>query len=464
MNWKNKYMLLAAVVGAALAVSTATPSGEAQTRPNILLITADDMNFDSLGVTGCSIPGITPNLDKLASEGIRFDHAHVNIASCMPCRSVLMTGMYPHKNGGLGFDPIREDVTTLTAILHEAGYLNGIFGKTTHIKPVEKFKWDVNVHGREFDDGRNHHKFYRETVELIEKAKKKNRPFFLMANSHAPHRPFVERLKPSPKSPYKASEVEIPGFLPDTPEVRQEVAEYYTSVKRCDEIVGEVLRALADSKVEDETLVVFLSDHGMHFPYAKLNVYMNSTRTPLIVKWPGKIAPQQVDTKHMISGIDLMPTLLDILDLELPDNLDGVSYAPLLNGKTQKRRDQVFTFMNKTLKGEPFPMRSVQNKKFGYIYNGWSDGELAYLHTKNMIDGFLESANPEVANRGQFYRYRMPEEFYDYENDPNALNNLIDDPACQEEIARMRESLLEMMQTTGDPLLELFETRLESVQ
>lgn len=112
-------------------------------RPNILLITADDLNYDSLGSYGCQVPNITPNLDRLAAEGLKFNHAHVNIAVCQPCRQSIMTGRYPHRNGAEGFDPIADDVPTLQEQLRAAGYLNGILGKEIHLRPKHRYCWDT---------------------------------------------------------------------------------------------------------------------------------------------------------------------------------------------------------------------------------------------------------------------------------------------------------------------------------
>ena len=208
--------------------------------PNVLLITADDMNYDSLGVTGCKTPNITPNLDKLASQSMRFAHAHVTIAVCQPCRSVLMTGRYPHRNGAEGFEPIDPAVPTLQESLRAAGYLNGILAKTHHLAPEHKFCWDVVVRAGQLGIGRDPAKYYQHSKAFFEKAKTEGRPFFLMANSQDPHRPFagsqqekdrqarqVKRKGPSfPKASryYKPDEVIVPGFLPDLPDVRKEIA------------------------------------------------------------------------------------------------------------------------------------------------------------------------------------------------------------------------------------------------
>ena len=109
---------------------------------NILLITADDLNYNSVGAYGCSIPGITPNIDRLAEEGLLFTQAYVNTAVCQPCRQSIMTGRFPHNNGAEGFEPIDDNVPTLPEQLKNIGYINGILGKEIHHQPVERFFWD----------------------------------------------------------------------------------------------------------------------------------------------------------------------------------------------------------------------------------------------------------------------------------------------------------------------------------
>ncbi|MHC4889925.1 MAG: sulfatase-like hydrolase/transferase, partial [Planctomycetota bacterium] len=130
-------------------------------RPNILLITADDMNWDSPGCFGGKTPDITPNIDRLTSEGMRFHYAHITIAVCQPCRSVLMTGRYPHRNGAEGFEPIDTSVPILQEKLHEAGYLNGILGKVPHLAPANKFKWNVVKNAGELGRGRDPQLYYK---------------------------------------------------------------------------------------------------------------------------------------------------------------------------------------------------------------------------------------------------------------------------------------------------------------
>jgi N-sulfoglucosamine sulfohydrolase len=445
-------------------------------RPNILLITADDMNHDSLGVTGCKIPGITPHLDRLASEGLRFVHGHVTAAVCQPSRSVLMTGRYPYRNGAMGFEPIRPDVPTLTESLRAAGYFNGIFGKVEHLAPQEKFCWDKVVGVDELGLGRDPGLYYRYARDFFAEAKRSGKPFFLMANSHDPHRPFagsdIDKQKISklqagegagakPSRVYQPKEVEVPGFLSDLPAVRQELAEFYTSVHRCDETVGELLRALKEAGQEDRTLVMFLSDNGMPFPFAKTNCYPFSTRTPWIVRWPGKVKGGTVDEEHFISGIDFMPTVLEAAGVALVPGMDGRSFLELLTGGAQEGREQVYTVFHQTSGKRVYPMRAVHTGMLSYIFNAWSDGKTEFVNEARGSASFkamdeAAKTDTKVAERVRMFSYRVPEELYDTEKDPCCLRNLIEDPDYKAVVSRLRQSMLQTMETTKDPLLEAF--------
>jgi N-sulfoglucosamine sulfohydrolase len=434
---------------------------------NFLLITVDDMNYDAPGAAGSRIAGITPNIDRLAAEGMRFVHSHVTIAVCQPSRSVLMTGRYPHRNGALGFEPVRQDVPTLQEQLHQAGYLKGIIGKEEHIAPKEKFCWDsyVRTMGEESGFGRDPQVYYARTKQFLEQANRENKPFFLMANSHDPHRPFAgsddERNRYGRYTPVSRTiapeEVDVPGFLPDIENVRKEVAEYYTSVHRADETVGEILRALRESGHEDDTLVMFLSDNGMAFPFAKTNCYLTSTRTPWIVRWPGKVRPGSVDGEHFISGIDFMPTILEAAGLPQVDGTDGRSFLPVLEGRQATGRDQVFTVFNRTSGKKDFPMRCIQNRKYGYIYNAWSNGELEFKNESQAGLTFraMQQAganDPAIADRVEFFLHRVREELYDFEQDPCALHNLVNEPEHAERVAQMRQELYRRMEQSDDPI------------
>ncbi len=434
--------------------------------PNVLLITADDLNWDSVGAFGCRVKGITPHIDRLASEGMRFTRAHVTVAVCQPSRSALMTGRYPHRNGAEGFGPIREEVTTLQERLRAAGYWNGILAKNPHLAPRAKFCWDADIGAEQLGHGRDPALYYQQSLEFFRQAKAAGRPFFLMANSQDPHRPFAgseRELKPFGRHlPYprkfSPDEVTVPGFLPDLPGVRQEIAEYFTSAHRCDQTVGKLLRALEESGAANETLVMFLSDNGMSFPFAKTNCYLHSTRTPWIVRWPGRAKAGAV-CEDFISGIDFTPTVIEAAGLKEIEGMDGRSFVPLLEGRRQPGRDHVFTVFHETSARKRYEMRAVQDRRLGYIFNAWADGRTVF---RNEAQGGLAFAamqeaarsDARVAERVRFFLHRAPEELYDYQADPDALRNLVGEARYRADVGRLRRLLAEHLARTGDPAAE----------
>jgi N-sulfoglucosamine sulfohydrolase len=399
----------------------------------------------------------------------------VTIAVCQPCRSVLMTGWYPHRSGGEGFHRIRKtDTPTLVEILAQAGYRCGILGKVGHCTPKASIRWDMSRDMGQLGLGRDPKLYHDAAREFFDQSAKAGRPFFFMANSHDPHRPFSgsdqeraawgDREITRPSRIFSQTEVEVPGFLPDLPEVRREIAEYYSSARRCDDTVGAVLKALAESGQENHTLVIFLSDHGMPLPFAKTNCYLHSTHTPWIVRWPGKVKPGSLDAEHFISGIDLMPTVLEALGLPRPDGMDGFSFLPLLTGGRQEGRERVFTQFHETSGRQRYPMRCVQDKRFGYIFNAWSDGKRVFRNESQSgrtMKAMQAAAreDPKIAARVKHFLYRTVEEFYDFQKDPDARQNLIGDPKYRREIDRLRGELARWMERTKDPALEAFRSR-----
>ena len=450
--------------------------------PNILIVSGDDLAYNSVGAFGCQVEDITPNIDRLASEGMRFSNAHVNTPVCQPCRQSWLTGRFPHTNGAEGFEPIDESVTTLPELLKGLGYVNGIMGKEIHHQPREKFFWDFMPFANELDsvyrkgNSRNPSLFYEYSLKFFEMAKERGKPFFLSANSHDPHRPFIgsrtdtltwgiDNMPPVTRQ-YAPDEVDVLGYLPDIEDVRKEVAQYYGNVYRCDENVGAVLAALAESGLEDNTVVFFLSDHGAAFPFSKAQCYLNSTKTPLIIKWPDKIDPGKVDNNNFVMTIDLMPTILDIVGIDPIPDMDGKSFMPLLQGKVQTDRDYAYSSFYQIFARIRYPMRCVQNEDFGYIYNFWSDGkqEIRGDATSGLTWRAMNEAaktDPEIAKRVDLFRYRVPEEFYNFKKDPNALNNLVNDPEYADELEKFRNKMLEMMEKYNDPAYEAFKNRNE---
>jgi len=219
----------------------------------------------------------------------------------------------------------------------------------------------------------------------IEGAKAEGKPFLLLINIADPHKPFYAQGRsgetiPDPHVPtrvYAPDEPPTPGFLFQDPVVSKELSHYYSSVRRADDGVGFVLKVLEDSGQADKTLVMFLSDHGMPLPFAKTQLYHHSTHTPLIFRWPGVVKPGSTDDRHMVSAVDFVPTLVDVLDLRRPDGMDGRSFAPLLTGGEQDGRDMVIKEYNEKCPagratrtaGRPDRASSL------YIFSPWSNGE-----------------------------------------------------------------------------------------
>ncbi len=446
---------------------------------NVLYIIADDMNADSMGCFGCPVPDTTPNLDKLAAEGMKFNNAHVTIAVCQPSRTVVQTGLYPHRSGARGFTHCRENVPTMIDLFHNAGYLTSAIGKIGHTigKKSNRKIMHKLVGFNQLNCGRDPELYYKYSDEFFKKAKQDNKPFLFLASSHDPHRPFhnsrqekhVKKIRenleniPAPSKVFQPDEIKMLSWLPDLPDIRKEIAQYYSSVRRCDDSLGKVLDALKENGLEENTIVIYYSDNGISVPFAKTNCYLHSTKTPLIIKWPDKIKPGTVNNE-MISNIDHLPTLCEIANIEKPEDLDGRSFLPALAGKKVDGFDKVFTQFHETSAKRRYPIRCVQDKKFGYIYNPWSDEKREFKNeaqtglTWQAMKKTAES-DQKIKQRVEFYSYRTLEEFYDLQNDPDCMNNLIDDPAYKKQIEQKRNELLAWMKKTNDPALVPFRNR-----
>jgi N-sulfoglucosamine sulfohydrolase len=432
---------------------------------NILLFTADDLHCESVGCFGGKPEDLTPNLNSFAKEGKRFFRAHVNAAICVPSRAILATGLYGHNSGAMGFMPAREDVPTVIELFKKAGYLTGILGKVAHSTPNRRAKWDYSFDREDLGDGRNPDIYYQRCLDFFNMCKGANQPFYFMVNSHDPHRPFQQpgKLSEGAKEPsryYTPEEAEVPGFLPDLCGIRQEISYYQNSACRLDDTFGRTMQALKESGYEDHTLVMFLSDNGIAVPFAKCNVYLASTLTPWIVRWPGIVKPNSIDHTHFISGIDFLPTIVEAAGIKGPEKLDGLSFLPLLEGKTQAGREMVFTQIDSKAGGASVPMRCVQNGKYGYIFNAWSDGSYWYRNNNEGLSMRAMNAaaktNKEIAERVKMFRYRILEELYDLEKDPDCLVNLLGKPEHRKTVERLSGEMESWMKRTNDPLLPAF--------
>lgn len=468
-------------------------------RPNILFITADDMSYDSLGCTGCSIPDISPNLDRLASQGLLLDHCHIITPVCGPSRRAWITGALPQQTGYMGHytmppqwfgeSSIKTNVAEL--LRTEGDYLTGVI-----CKHPDGIGWDWKRASRETGMGRDASKFYDLTKEFIAKAEDQDKPFFLHANSMDPHDYWARHRNerkawfdgymgkdkpydlypngkpyPDPDVDYQPCEIPVPPCWPDNADIREEIHTYYNSVKRLDDTMGAILKALRDSGQEDNTMVIFVSDHGLGKAFAKWSLYPLGTRTPLIVRWPGVTKPGTRDHHNVVSAIDFAPTFLEVAGLRPQAYMHGVSLVPIFtHDKTARPRKTVVTYwnyMNNTperdatvtefsahmadLNNNYRPMRAVNSRRYTYIWNGWSDGKREIpmeMSAGQAIRKILMKTGHAV--RADFEKFRTPEEFYDTVADPGCLHNLIAASDQQERVSRFREDMLNVMVETED--------------
>ena len=436
--------------------------------PNLLVITVDDMSCDSAGVFDGVIPDLTPNMDQLAAEGLRFEMAHVQVGNCYPSRNVMFSGRYPHSSGVEGFYQVQNDFPVFCDVMQKAGYFTAIRGKVSHSTPYQPYHWDADLTIKE-DGAKEHIKdvasYGTSLTRGIEKARTAHKPFAININISDPHKPFWFHGDPHGVSKiYTPEESPVPGFLFDDPIVREELALYYTSVRRADDAVGAVLDALKKSGESENTIVFFLSDHGMPLPFAKTQLYHHSTQTPLIIRWPGVTQPGTVDDRHMVSAIDFLPTFCDMVHAPHPDGLQGTSFEPLLQGKAQQGRTAVFKEYNENAGGNRHPMRGVETPEYLYLFNPWSDGEdimrTATQGTKTykrMKE--LAPTSEEIRQRLDLFEHRVVEELYNVQEDPDCLINLIDSKSHQSVLEDMRNRLKIWMEETSDPAIVAFEGR-----
>ncbi|MFN2439642.1 MAG: sulfatase-like hydrolase/transferase, partial [Chitinophagaceae bacterium] len=234
---------------------------------NILLFTADDLDRNSLGCFGSTVPDISPNIDRFATQSIRFEKAFVNAAICVPSRAMIATGLYGNNSGVNGFNKMKEGTTIplIMEILRSHNYATGILGKLSHSTPKADFKWDYQFDQQDLGFGRSPSLYYNGTKAFLDDCRKKDKPFYFMINSNDPHRPFfnpnesseilaqrmnqpkerIEMLLKDQEAPsriYSPDEINVPGFLPDLPKVREELSYYFNSVKRLDDAFGKVMQ------------------------------------------------------------------------------------------------------------------------------------------------------------------------------------------------------------------------------
>ena len=320
-----------------------------------------------------------------------------------------------------------------------------------------------------------------QVAEAIKRARAQGKPFFINCNTRDPHRPWPGLNKEagaerdgqnwarngSPiddvASKITPEQVPVPSFLEDLPPIREELATYYNSVQRLDLSFGKTMAALQASGEMDNTIILFVSDHGMPFPLSKATCYRNGSWCPTTIRWPGMGSPRTFS--EMTQSTDIMPTVLEVLGVAKPE-MDGRSWMPLVQGEKQKDRDFIINNVNGVASGNQFPMRVVQTKKSALIITPWSDGKNRLLGIDSMgglsFKAMEEAAttNPRISKRVDQYVVGYPMAFYDLEKDPDQRENEIKNPAYRAEIKRLQDILMEYMVRTHDPQLHNYKTLL----
>jgi arylsulfatase A-like enzyme len=379
-------------------------------RDNVLLVHWHDLGR-YLGVYGHADVS-SPRLDQLAGEGILFTRAHATAPLCSPSRGSLFTGRYPQSNGLLGLAhhgwEYRSDVRTLPQILSENGWYSVLFGMQHETSYPSRLGFD------EFDVSNSYCEYVVERTQQWLRDHDTNRPFLLTAGFFETHRPYPrERYEPA-----DAATVDPPAYLPDTVEVRQDLAEFYGSITIADAAVGRILDTLADTGLDVNTWVVFLTDHGAAFPRAKSTLYEAGTGIAMIIRPPTGMAAAPVVYDDMFSGVDLVPTLLEFLGVPEPVDVEGVSHAQavLAADRNAPVRDHVYT--SKTYHDSFDPIRAIRTKEFSYIENyarrplldlPWDIEESPSGHA---VAPLVTAPRPE-------------RELYDLRADPTETNNLL---------------------------------------
>src|SRR5262245_2073408 len=439
------------------------PRGSLSAAPrNVVVIVADDLGRQ-LGCCGDTVSR-TPHIDALAGDGTRFDWAFCTTASCSPSRSVILTGLQNNANGQYGMQhdsqnfSTRPFVKSLPELLGQAGCRTCSIGKV-HVQPEEQYKFDRYANDG-IAGGRN-------GVRMAENAEKfiredDARPFFIYFCPTDPHRAqkgFANEASYEGVTPVKfdAQKIPVPHFLPDRPEVRAELAEYYESIARVDQGVGRLVSALKATNHLDDTLILFLSDNGPPFPGAKTNLYDAGTRLPLIIRSPVQEEPPVV-SKALGNWTAPVPTSLEFTGTKPPPYpLHGRSLLPILDRPAQQGWDEIYqshSFHEVTMY---YPMRAIRTRKYHYILN--LAHPLPYPFASDLFDSptwqsVLKRKDTQYGSRTvEAYLHRPREELYDVAADPEEVVNLAGNAEYAKVLAELREKVAAWQKKTDDPWL-----------
>lgn len=398
-------------------------------RPNILFAIADDHSWLHTKST--------PAIDRVAGSGVRFTHSFCSSPSCTPSRGAILTGQdfWRLQEGGNLWSSLPQQIPVYPELLEAAGYHVGLQGKG----------WgpgDVKAGGRTRNPaGPNY-----ESFGSFLSARPKDKPFCYWFGSTDPHRPYEKGS--ALKAGFRLDDIEVPSWLPDSPQVREDIAEYLFEIQRFDRDTGAILAQIEKAGELENTLVVITSDNGMPFPRAKTNLYDSGTRMPLVISWPAAV-PGGRTVDDFVSHTDFAPTFLEAAGLPVPEAVTGHSLLPILQSKKKGSRDRVFTGRERHTQMRAgavgYPMRAMRTSDFLYIRNyepdRWPSGDPP--HFGDIDNG--PSKEFVVEEQGKFYQLacakRPAEELYDLRKDQAQQVNV----AANQAYAKQRDKLSGML-------------------
>jgi arylsulfatase A-like enzyme len=429
-------------------------------RPNAILFIADDVSWNDLGCYG-NAAARTPNINRLAANGRRFDEAILVASSCSPSRSSIITGRYPHNNGRASelHQPIAAHLPWFPRLLRESGYHTALVGKhhMTSDKPVAGEKpqpepFDLVDKGMA-PDNKGGHATWVQTV----KERPQDKPFFFWFAALDAHRAWdgdrdwnAELYGPK----HDPAKVIVPPYLNDDAATRDDLASYYNEITRFDHFIGRVVAELEKQGVLDNTLILVMADNGRPFPRAKTRLHDSGMKTPFVAHWPQGITKPGTATQSLVSAIDIAPTILSLANVTVPPTMQGVSFAPILENPAATPRKHVFSEHN--WHDYEAHGRSVRSESFLYIVNArpqlaWQ-GPADSVHSPSFQSlrtardaGKLTHAQADV-----FLAPRPVAELYRTDADALQLNNLVDNPNYASVKERLAKLMTEWTDATGD--------------
>jgi N-sulfoglucosamine sulfohydrolase len=413
-----------------------TGRGAQQRPPNIIFLVSDDQSEEDLGCSGNRAVH-TPNLDRLAAEGMRFTHSFATSPLCSPNRSAIFTGCIGHLTATSRLHaPLPDWEISFADLLQKAGYFAGAYRKVDQGPGFDR-RWNyIGKSGESFDEFFSH--------------APAGKPFFLHVGFTDPHRPYKPGAFSPPHDPAKAV---VPAYLPDCEESRKDIALYYDAIARMDAECGTILDILRRRNLEENTLVMFASDNGKPFARGKGTCYDPGLHCPLIARWPGRVKSGSV-SHDLISHLDLPVTWLDAAGVEKGPKMQGRSFLDLMLGGKHVSRGEIFAERNWEVYFDP--MRCIRTPTHKLIFNAVP--QLPYRPGHDKETGPAWQYYLKLAEQGKLSEIHMrlldPSrpmyELYDLRDDPNEFHNRATDPACAKVLDDLKCRLSDWMHETND--------------